>query len=91
MSHNISTEALATVFMCKENTLLNNKYMLNGITSTFLNSDFNDRQVGCHVLQHTHFSNQVATGKKRAEAGVVKPSQTICISICAEDKDVLVT
>lgn len=37
--------------------------MLNDITSTFLNSDFDDRQVGRHVLQHTHFSNQVAGSK----------------------------
>lgn len=74
-----------------ENTLLNNKSILNNNTSTLLNSYFNDRQVGCHILQHTHFSNQVARGlKKRAEAGIVKPSKSNFISICAEDEEVLV-
>ncbi len=41
--------------------------MLKSLTSTFLNPNLNHRQVSRHILQHTHFSNQVAKGRKRAE------------------------
>lgn len=65
--------------------------MLNSITSTFFYSDFDDRQVGGHVLQNTHFSNQVARGRSSpAEADEVKPLLSTCISICTEDEDILV-
>lgn len=47
-----------------ENTWLNIKNMTNSITSTFLNSDFNDRQVKGHIFQNTHFPNQVAEATK---------------------------
>lgn len=57
-THAVTQNVSVTISIC-----LNIYKHVKSLTSTFLNSDFNDRQVGRHILQHTHFSNQVATGK----------------------------
>ena len=46
------------------------------LTPALLDANLNDRQVGRHVFQHTHLTNQIAEGQRNKNTHTVTSSHS---------------